>query len=383
MLNRPPALHIFYLRTPVWLPIASICDSIAFDNSTFVVLTSARHHATVKDLDLLSGVQVKTGAELAILLKLNTYPLVKIYVQSSTKGIEELETINASLAALVDTGIEVCLYPDGYTNMFYYAREIKAYIDSQPLLNVGTAVFFEKYQDANGLPRSAGFKPVIAKSSGIDRYCSSDYATYHCNQALDNMHLSAGSRNLLVILRPWGSQVFLKGRLAIDNGDHVLADLLSRSINELTDFLSFGFHNILIRPDPRDMDFSLKVATLLASRIKNTNVHLFGENWPDFLTVDPFLYNFDTLSPTSSLYTYSFDSTATLPFISLRKCTGHFLGVQLELAREYGAGKAYDYLSRKVSYLHSTLDSIADRELEICEVAEGLRYVSCAQAGAA
>ena len=299
-----------------------------------VFLISAVMQSDLERLGMLRGEDWIIEEDLPVFIESNNISHINLIIHHFERSIKEYPIISEKLLKYgVDT-VRVSFYADGYTNNFIGINDSHKMLAKYPHFEAFIAYSFDSVRP--DMAESLKYvKHETVSSLLLEKVYERGTFENLANEWLDNLkkNTSTSPPFLFLIMRPWGSESFHAGKYGLKNKEQDLFELANDLVEKTIKYLHCR-PTILYRSDNRDPSLMQKFEKILASKgIAGLNTINIDEFIPSFFTMDSFLYYF-AKNVSNNFTTCVFDSTTSLPLMSLGLGSAHVIGINLELAKK-------------------------------------------------
>ncbi|NNU16760.1 hypothetical protein HK107_10555 [Parvularcula sp. ZS-1/3] len=222
--------------------------------------------------------------------------------------------------------ISVSFFADGFTNFLVHKEAIADFLKRQHSLRPGSIIFFDRVNE-KALDHLPDFDIEVLSASHLQALMQHDVASSSAKRALEMITPSVGENGaLLLVMRPWGSSTFHSGKFLLDDPVETASRMMQKLVDAINRHEGVA-RTVILRPDNRAPEFMARVVEHLRDRLKQESIVFPEEVWPEWMTLEPLLLSLpdDALGP--PFIVASLDSTASLPFLEVRKGRTHYLGL--------------------------------------------------------
>lgn len=322
-----------------------------------IFLISAVMRAELERLGMQHGVDWITEEDLPTFIVSNNISHINMIIHHFERSIEEYPKISEKLFNYGVETVKISYYADGYTNNFINTTASYEMLAKYPECKAFTAYSFDSVRPdmAESLKHA---KHEIVSSLLLNKVYEWGNFEKLANEWLKNFKKDnvASPPFLFLIMRPWGSESFHAGKYGLKNKEQdlfeITCDLVQRTIK---------YHGcrptILYRSDSRDPSLMKKFEEILAfEAIAELDMINIDEFIPSFFTMDSFLYYF-AKNISNNFTTCVFDSTTSLPLMSLGLGDAHVIGVNLELIEQLEKWPSLsEFISGKVERMRAHIE---------------------------
>jgi hypothetical protein len=325
-------LHFFFIRYHQWLTVAcQFFEHLESDSDKVFVVSTRTTVARVLPAGTVPADRCIEISQIREVLAAHPDAEIELYLQLSDGGLTEFHKWLYPALTNSQRGIRLSFYPDGYTNKIYGLTQLPTLVADHPDISFGYIYQFDVASDVPDLS-ALGLTVRLISSESIVRFNTSATVSAIAEAEIAGC-IDGGCADdvLLLLMRPWGSETFLKGRLRFESAPELFATILASLIARIQIDLGREL-TVLVRPDGRDAALSAASASVLSDLIAggavpSVQMKMVSANWPAWLTFDPFIFNFNRCAPGRRLHVAGLDSTASLPFLTTRRGSTHYFGV--------------------------------------------------------
>ncbi|MEI6161761.1 MAG: hypothetical protein WCP77_18145, partial [Roseococcus sp.] len=167
------------------------------------------------------------------------------------KSLDEWRLLGRHLSP--ESRVSLSFFADGYNNLLINREDILAFLQSNPGILPRDLLYFD-VAPPDAARHGQNFSVVTAFSDGIRNMAELPYFQEKSQIAVQRCVADARGRPiLLVMLRPWGSDVFHGGLLNFADAAGRLKDIILVLIQSIMDDLGHDVH-VVLRPDGRDAE---------------------------------------------------------------------------------------------------------------------------------
>lgn len=259
----------------------------------------------------------------------------------------------------VTNTLTMTLYGDGYTNRLLGGKEVAGFVAGLPHVTPRHLLFCPGFQPVGGGFLKA-FKRDVLDYSLMESIFTFPRFRALAESAAADIKAFAGDRPILIAaLRPWGSTTFAEGMVQFDKPEDQFVEIVLQTIAAIETEMNTEFA-LIIRPDLRGGEFMDNALLGLAHRLGERKFLDMNTVWPDYIAMEPLMGNLPELLGNNDFVVSSFDSTASVPFITLGIGKRHYIGSPEATVRECtGDRGAFEFLVGRMALLKKFLDELA------------------------